>query len=491
MVATPNSVNGGRVAKNTTYLTLALIGQKFLSALYIPVIAGLIGPTSTGIYLGVLSFVNIFAIFVDLGLTPAFIRETARNPEQGRRDFNLIMTFKVISSGVVVLAMFVTVLVIQRSGAIGPNLEFLRWAAFGMALDALTATGYGFFRGLQRLEFEAVGTVIHRVVVMMVGLTALQLGAPPIVVIIALVAGSIANFSYVSWHLWQEGINWQPQFSWSNFKPMLRLSMPFAVAALFTAIYANSDTLLLQFFKNHRAVGLYGVANKMVLAFQIIPAALVGAIYPAMSAAFISDRTKLQRLFIDAMRYLMVVFVPVMVVIVLLAQPLVLHIYKQTWIDAVWPLRILAIGLPFLFLHYPIGYLLNAANRQTRNTVNIAVTVLLNIAINVVFIKTFSYKSVAIISVCSSAFLFILGLFAARKIMPLGGRELLTTLIKTLLAGIILAVIGTGLITFTSNAVGVMIVSGILGVVYLILIFILRIVARQDVLSLIKRLRRV
>src|SRR5690349_6597378 len=55
MVASPSAVNGGRVAKNTTYLTLALIGQKVLSALYIPIIAGLIGPSATGVYLGVLS----------------------------------------------------------------------------------------------------------------------------------------------------------------------------------------------------------------------------------------------------------------------------------------------------------------------------------------------------------------------------------------------------------------------------------------------------
>lgn len=492
MSAAPTTVNGGRVAKNTTYLTLALIGQKVLSALYIPVVAVLIGPSAIGEYLGALSFINIFAIFIDLGLIPAFIRQTARDPKEGQREFNVIMSFKMVMSIIVAAVMFGFVLLFRKLGTAQTdvNLHYLQWAALGMAIDALTATSYGFFRGLQRLEFEAIGTVLHRVVVMLVGLLALQLGAPPIVVIIALVAGSIINFLYATFHLWRQGINWQPRWDASLLIKLLKISFPFAVASLFTALYANSDTFLLQLFKSHRDVGLYGVANKMVIAFQIIPAALVGAIYPAMSAAFLTDKKKLQRLFVDAMRYLMVVFVPVMVVMILLAHPLVLNIYKKTWIDAVWPLRILAFGLPFLFLHYPVGYLLNAANRQTRNTWNIAITVVVNILLNIIFIRSYSYNSVALISVFSSIMLFCMGLYFARQTVHIPWRELAGTFGKTVLAGLLLAAIGAGLIGYAKSIAGVLLVASVMAVAYLVLLFALRILRRQDIESLISRLRR-
>lgn len=484
-------VNGGRVARNTTYLTLALIGQKFLSALYIPIIAGLIGPSATGEYLGALSFINIFAIFIDLGLTPAFIRQTARTQEQSQRQYHLIITFKILSSVLVAATVIASVMVLEQSGLSHPQLAYVRWAALGMILDAMTSTGYGFFRGLQRLEFEAIGTVLHRVVVMIVGLTALQLGADPIVVIIALVVGSTANFLYASFHLWRQGISWRPAWRWSELRPLLKTALPFGLAALFTAVYANSDTVLLQIFQDHRAVGLFGTANKMVIAFQIIPAALVGAVYPAMSAAFINDRPRLQRLFTDAMRYLMVVFVPIMVVIVTLANPLVLHIYKKVWIDAVWPLRVLAIGLPFLFLHYPVGYLLNAANQQTRNTWNIAITVVLNIAANLVFIRLYSYRSVALISVASSALLFTLGLWYARRVISIPFGTLAKTLLKTMVAGALLAAIGAAMLTQATSVLSVVLVAVALAVLYVPLIFLLRIVRRQDVEALMSRIRRV
>ncbi|MBI5466815.1 MAG: flippase [Candidatus Kerfeldbacteria bacterium] len=490
MVAAPTSANGGRVAKNTTYLTLALIGQKILSALYIPIVAGLIGPTATGEYLGALSFINVFAIFIDVGLTPAFIRATARDQQQGQPQFTAIITFKLLSSVVVVAALLATVGILEATHHNHPNMLFVRWAAIGMVIDAMTTTMYGFFRGVQRLEYESVGTVLHRVAVMLVGLTALQLGASPVAVIIALLVGSSANFLYATFHLWRYGVNWRFSWHWPTLKPLLIVATPFGLAALFSAIYSNSDNIFLTLFQSHRAVGLYGTASKMINAFSIIPTALVAAIFPAMSLAFINDRERLQRIFSDAMRYLMIAVIPIMVIILTLGLPIILQFYKSLWVDAVWPLRMLAVAMPMLFLNYPVGYLLNAANRQTRNTINIAITVVTNIALNLIFIQQYSYKSVAVISVFSALQLLVMGLWYTRTIINIPVRELLTTLGKTLVAGLLLAGLGSILLPYGHGTRGILMVAAALGLTYIVLLGVLRIVRRQDVDMFLSRIRR-
>lgn len=491
MADAPETLNGGRVAKNTTYLTLALMGQKVLSFVYVLLLARLAGFSITGDYFGALSFITLFSIFIDLGLTQAFIRQTARDAAEGVRHFQQIITLKTLTAGLVVAALFGTIAILDSLGRSHPDMLFIRWAAIIMVVDSLTLTSYGYFRGIQRLEFESFGTILHRITVMVVGITGLVLGAPPVITMIAVLCGSLANFFFATFHLWQQGVTWRPRWHWPTVRQLLLVALPFFIAGFFSAVYASSDNVLLSIFNGRREVGLFGTANKIVVAFQILPAALVAAIFPAMSAAFIQDKDKLRRIFTSSMQYLMVIAIPVMVVLVLLAKDIVLLLGgSKVWLDAAWPLQVLALGLPFLFLNFPVGYLLNSSNQQTRNTINIGITVMLNVSLNLIFIEQFSYRSVAIISAASSALLFFLGLLRVRTIISVDWRVLAQTLFKTLIAGIIISALGWWLLPQVDGRSGAVAAAGIMALVYIALIFFLRLVNRQDILAMVQRFRR-
>lgn len=491
MADAPETINGGRVAKNTTYLTLALLGQKVLSFVYVLLLARLAGFSITGDYFGALSFITLFSIFIDLGLTQAFIRQTARDAVEGIRQFQLIITVKIISAVLVVVALFGTIAILNAYGRSHPDTLFLQWAAIIMVVDSLTLTSYGYFRGIQRLEFESFGTILHRVTVMGVGITGLVLGAPPIITMIAVLSGSVANFTFVVFHLWKQGVAWRPRWHGPTVKKMFLIALPFFIAGFFSAVYASSDNVLLSIFNGRREVGLFGTANKIVVAFQILPAALVAAIFPAMSAAFISDKEKLKRIFTSSMQYLMVIAIPLMVVLVLLAKEIVLLLGgSKVWLDAAWPLQVLALGLPWLFLNFPVGYLLNSSNQQTRNTINIAVTVTLNVILNLMFIQEFSYRSVAVISASSSALLFILGLIRVRQVISVDWVVLIQTFLKTLFAGFIIATIGWWLLPQVHGQSGALMAVGIMAFIYVALIFAFGLVDKAAVKSMVQRIRR-
>ncbi len=490
MASDPPAQNGTSIAKNTTYLTAALVGQKVLSFLYFLILARLVKVSVTGDYISALSFITLFAIFIDFGLTTAFIRQTARNRSEAQADFNYVVTFKLATAAVVVIALLATVSLLAATGQGHPDIQFIRWAAAVMVIDSFTSTIYGYFRGIQRLEFESFGTVLQRVMVMIVGITGLVLGAPPIITLIALVVGSASNFTYAAVRLWKQGVYWRPSIHWPTLKRLLRIAVPFGLAGLFVAIYASSDNVLLSIFSGQRAVGLYGLAAKLILAFQIIPQALVAATFPAMSAAFLDDRQRLERIFRYSMQYLMVFCIPLMVVLFLLAHQIILLGWGKVWLEAVWPLRFLALGLPFLFLNFPIGYLLNASNQQTRNTINIAITVVINIGLNLIFIRQYSYQSVTVISLVSTALLFSLGLVYVRRVIRLPARILLETLGKTVGAGLAIAVFGWWLIPNLSGRMGAVQAAVLMGALYVALIFAFRIVRREHVELLVRRLRR-
>lgn len=490
MAETPDTANNSRVAKNTTYLTVALIAQKVLSFLYVLILARLVGQTAYGDYSSTLSFVMLYTVFIDIGLTPALIRQLARDPAAGRDSFSYVVTFKIVSGVFVAAALWTTIFFLDQFGKNHPSFTFVNFGLAIMLLDSLTLTLYGYFRGVQRLEYESFGTVLHRLVVMAVGISGLVLTRQPRMAMIALVAGSLANFLNAIFQLWRRGIFWRPRLDWTRLKPLLLTALPFGVAGLFTAIYSSSDNVLLNFFHGNRAVGIYGLAYKITIAFQLVPSALVAAIFPAMSASFVSNRERLESIFTRSMQYLMIVVVPISVILFTLAEPIIHIGWTKVWANAVLPLRILSVGLPFLFLNFPVGYLLNAANLQTRNTINIAIVVGLNITANILFIRELSYRSVAIISVISSALLFFLGLRYVGRVITIRFRTLAATLLRTLLAGALLAGLGWWLLQSAHRRSDFMLIGLAMVGAYLILVFGLRILTRKDLVFFLSHLRR-
>ncbi len=481
----------GRVARNTTVLTVALVGQKFLSFLYVLILVRLIGVSSAGDYYSSLSFIGLFSVFIDLGLTQAFIRQTARDEQQGIRDLRMIVAIKLLTAVVVAAVMIGMVVFLQRIGRFSTDILYLNIAAGIMILDSFVITFYGFLRGIEHLEYESLGIIIHRVTIMIIGITSLSLGAPHIWSMVALGTGSVANLSFVLFQLWKRRVTWRPLWQWSDIRRLLRIAAPFAVAAFFIAIYSSSDNILLQMFGGRRPVGLYGTASKIIAAFtQIFPSALVAAVFPAMSASFVSDREKLRSIFQNAMTYLMVVAIPLMVVVFFLARPIMLAGWGEVWADAIWPLRVLALGMPFLFLNYPVGYLLNATNRQTQNTINVAIVVITNIGANLLFVRSYTFHSVAIISVISSALLFFLGLWRVRSVISMPSKELATVLMKTLVTGAFVACIGWALLPTIHQTIGALAVAAVMGTVYILAMFAFRLIRWEQISAILRKFRR-
>src|SRR3989338_369761 len=88
-------MSGGKVAKNTSYLIAAFVGQKVLSFVYITVVARSVGVEGAGRYFVAVSFTTIFSVFVDLGLSSVLVREIAKVPERMRQFLSNVLGIKV------------------------------------------------------------------------------------------------------------------------------------------------------------------------------------------------------------------------------------------------------------------------------------------------------------------------------------------------------------------------------------------------------------
>jgi O-antigen/teichoic acid export membrane protein len=298
-----------------------------------------------------------------------------------------------------------------------------------MVLDSFTLSFYAVARGLHNLSYESIGVIIFQLVVLVFGISALKAGLELEWIISSVALAAIINFSFsASVVRWKYKIKLKPEFDKQFIKILLAITVPFALFAIFQRIYMYQDTVLLSVLAGDRYVGLYQVAFKIIFALQFLPMAFVASLYPALSSYWKSNQEQLGITFERALRYLLIIALPISAGIISLADRII-ALFKPEYIEAVLPLQITMIALIFIFLNFPIGSLLNACDRQAINTRNMGIALVSSLALNFVLIPFFqkNYGNGAIgagITVVFTNFLmFALGLYYVPQILDWSRRR--------------------------------------------------------------------
>jgi O-antigen/teichoic acid export membrane protein len=433
-----------RIARNTIYLTGALVFQKIISFVYFSLIARLIGPEDIGQYVFALSFVTLFAVLVDIGLSPVLTREIAKFKEKSSSYLATILSVKIITA---LFTWFIIFLVINLLHKASLTRQLVMIAGLIMILDSFSTTIFAVFRGYQILKYEALATVLTKILVTFLGLGAIFLGFGLRALLGAILIGSLFYFSYsVIFLIKRIKIKPYLKFNPKIFKLLFKIALPFALAAFFTGLYGYIDSVLLSVLtqgngndlfllaQSNRYVGWYSIAYKLTFALQFIPLALAAAIFPAFAHYFVISYQNLKYTFEKSMAYLIILSLPISGAMIFLGDKLILTIYGQAFEASIIPFQILISALLFVFLHYPLSSLLNACNKQTINTINVALALILNIIINIILIPHLTFKAPAIAAWFSYLLLFILGLVWSHTIVKYNKMFLLKVFFKTLLA---------------------------------------------------------
>lgn len=442
------SATAQRIARNTAWFTMGSIGQKLLSLLYFTVVAMAVGAAGTGRYFFALAFTALFAMAADWGISPVITREIAKDRARGLALLRAALRCKVVA--IVVTALAVTV-VAAVAGYPADVRRAVAVATAALAIDALHVILYAVLRGLQRVHYEAIGTVVNQAIVTALGLgvlitfAGLHRGSDTLFVaerpmdtawlLAPFVVAAVVNLGIALYGLVREGVFRELRnTARGSWRWLLAAATPFAFTAILARVYTYSDTFLLSRLSTDAEVGYYSVPFKIAFAFQFIPLALVGALYPAMSETAARDRTRLGVTFTEAVRSLLLVALPIAFGIGLLANRIVATVYGPAFLPSVAPLMVLAAAIPLTFVNFPAGYLLNAVDRQATNTVLVAVATAANIALNVVLIPVWGATGAAISALAATALLTIMNLVAVRRAVAYESHALMDALLRTFTA---------------------------------------------------------
>lgn len=472
------------LAKNTAFYSIALALQKVLSFGFFIILARSLGVAGQGRFTFALSFASLFAIFIDLGLSQILIRETARDKKKAEKYLASILGFKLIISLIIYLAIVATV---NLMGYPEATKALVYVAGLVMLVDSWTLNVYSIIRGSQNLAFESIGTIGNQLIVLIFGGALLLLKADPILVMSAYLLSSLANLIWASYSMAKSfAVKVRISFDWRLIKKLLALSLPFAVAGIFSRIFSSADIVILSKLSGDHAVGIYSAAFKVAFALQFAALAFSASLYPAFSSYWAHSRENLAKLFTKSMFWLMFLAGPIVFGVIAIANPAIPTVFGQSYSASVLPLQILMASMLFVFLCFPIGAMLNACDKQTRHTVNLGVTAVVSVVFNLTLIPFLSYNGAAIANLLSYIVLFIMGLVVVNKIIDYDKKYLLWAGIKIFFACVVMFVI-TWVVKVETNFVLAIIIAI---AVYVGMGYLLKLFSVKSILEFVGTLRK-
>lgn len=472
-----------KIARNTSFFTLALVLQKIVSLSYFTIYARALGPADLGQYYFAISVTSIFSIFIDLGLGNVVTREVAKYPEKAKAIATSAVAVKLPLALVTILAI-VGWSTAWHYDALTTQLIYI--SAIAMLLDSFTGVCFAVIRGLHNLFFESISSVLFQLIILVLSLIVLGKHLPIQWLMLTMVAASLFNFIYsftVIASKWK--ILPKPVWDKALIKQLFMIALPFGVFVIVQRFYTYFDSVLLFKFLGDRAVGLYQVPFKIIVALQFLPMAFVASLYPAISSYWQHKREELAGAFEQSVKYCLALAVPVTFGAMALPEQIVL-LFKEGFSETALLLKVSMIAVPFMFLGFPVGSFLNACDRQKRNTINMTITAFLSAGLNIILIPRFGVMGACITTVMTSIIMLALGWAVLPKITVVHWKTITLSALRFITAGAIMAVFTILIKSYFHPIINIILAA----LVYAISVFAVRGITKDDVVSILASFRR-
>ena len=198
---------------------------------------------------------------------------------------------------------------------------------------------------------------------------------------------------------------------------------------------------------------------------------------PGISSLLVKDREQVSKVFEDAMWYMMLLVTPIVLGIWSIADQLIPAFAGTDFNGSILPLQILIFVLFFIFLDFPIGALLNAADRQVTKTAIMGVTMVVNVVLNFALIPIYGVIGATIAALGSFFVLFVGGLYFVPQIISWKPSRLIGRLLPILISGFVMA----GVAVLLKSQLHFVLVIALAALVYLALLFALRAVSWKQI----------
>lgn len=424
------------VAKNVFFKGAGEILIRVISFAFVVLVARTLRASDFGALNFAYSFPLLFIVIADFGFNPLLVRELSRDPESSGRVFANFLALKLGLALLYAAAVGIGMAVVAPPPA--QRTAVLLLAGFAL-LNSFTEFINAVFQSRQQMQIEAGVLTGQKLALLVFGLAALALGWG-----LNGVAGAYCAagaFGLVVGAVWlaRRGFVAGPwRLDAATLRAAFRDALPLTLTTLFVNLYFRIDMTILAKLRSAEEVGWYAAAHKCIEVLMLVPAVLAASTLPGFSKLFLTDRARLVAAVNSLLRLLLILGLPLAVGAALLGTPLMRLVYGDAFAPAGPALGWLAAALGFIFLNYPLSFVLISGQRQGVNAAVSGLAVAVSVGINFLLVPRYGYLGAAAAAVITEAVLFAAYALAVQR--GLLALNLLAPLLRVAAAAAVMAV---------------------------------------------------
>lgn len=462
-----------KIAYNVVFNSaLKVTSTVFIALLSIRLITGYLGQEGFGEYATVLAFFAFFGAIGDLGLANITAREIAKPSVNEAEFFGKVAGLRIVAS----MAIIVLAPLIIWSFHYAPHVKggivlvtiALLFAQFSTLLN-------GIFQKRLAMDRIAMVEFVGKILQFSLIYTAVRFDLGFLAIVSAVLCTMMFNSLTALW-LSRSFIHFS--FSWDRafWRTFMRDAWPLGLTAIITFAYFKLDTIILSLLKPAADVGIYNVAYKVMENLIFFPAMLIGLILPLLSRAHQTNQQEFREIAHKTAKVFIAIVLPIVIGTLFLAPGIIAVVSGSGFEVSAAVLRILIFSLAGIFFGHYFNMLILVANAQKDLMKALAVVAVLNVILNTLFIREFSYFGAALSSALTEILVVCVSAWITYK--KLGFFPKPDRLFRIFFSGAAMA----GVLFFSSHLPFV-VALGIAGVSYLVLLWLTKAVTSTEVMS--------
>jgi O-antigen/teichoic acid export membrane protein len=478
------------VARNSAAMLTGQVVIKLASFMFSVFVVRKLGASDFGIYQSIMAYAFILAMLTDLGTSSLSVREIARVPESAKWIIPNVISLRVILSVLLIAGNTMSAWLLGRPAGIVLG-TFL--ASFGLLLYAFQGPLDGLLIARERLDLSSLFNVMNQITFVILGAILLFSGGGYIGLLFSTLAGVFLMTVAANWVVRRVLRTSFEKPDVKKWFPLLRASAPFGVIGLVSDFTARFDTVFMSFILTFSEVGYYNVSLNLIFSLLLIAQSLALSIYPTMVREFRSGQGSIQDIVQRALRFMLILSIPIAVGGSLLSNQIVTLVYGSEFSTAAQVLKLMVWALPMMYLAEILGRTTITMHLEKKEAWLIVVNAVISIILSLLLIPRFGVFGATwvllinqVINIILSAYIIGPGMLLKDNVWPI---------LRIIAAGALMG----GVVWFVQQIIfyenlgeltSLLSMVGIGGIVYVFLIFILQAITPGEAKFLVDTIRR-